>query len=328
MSEARIGVVGATGVVGRQLVGALESQEISPDRITLFGSDRSEGEEVEYLGETLGVEKLEGDAFRAMQLVYLATPAEVSKQLAPKAQGAGAWVVDTSSAFRAEPKVPLVVAGVNDAVLKDVKGRIVATPSAGTAAILLAVRPLGQVESVHVTALFGASSAGNPGILELERQTANLLSGKELDAERFPHRLAFNVIPQVGEFSGELSAEEAAWRTESAKILGQAAFPITGTAMYVPTFYGVVLEVSVRARIGLPEARQAWAKAAHVKVLDAPAEKVYPLPMLVTADPAIHLGRIRAVPGGLNFVVALDNAGRGSALNAAEIGAALLGGAA
>jgi aspartate-semialdehyde dehydrogenase len=185
-----------------------------------------------------------------------------------------------------------------------------------------------------VTALLGASSAGQRGIQELEGQAAGLLSGKEAEPAVFPHRLAFNLIPQVGGHSADSPwmGEEEAVREESLRLwAGQAQVPeVAATLVQVPTFYGHALSLAVK--LGRPasadEVRDAFKGATSVKVLDVPGEKVYPMPMLVTADPTVHVGRIRAVPGEPDCVLlfaAIDNAGRGAALNLVEVGDALLG---
>jgi aspartate-semialdehyde dehydrogenase len=174
----------------------------------------------------------------------------------------------------------------------------------------------------------GASNLGHRGVDELEKQTAGLLTGREPDETPFPHRLAFNLFPQVGEFSGDWTTEELSLRAESARVWGPTP-PVEGTAVQVPTFYGCSLLVTLElARpSSADELRAAFASAKRVKVLDTPAEKIYPMPMLVTADPTVHVGRVRVLatsPSRATFFLAVDNAGRrGAALNAVEIAARL-----
>ncbi|MHB8875804.1 MAG: aspartate-semialdehyde dehydrogenase [Myxococcaceae bacterium] len=325
-----IAVVGASGVVGREVLAALAERGVAPEQLTLFASPRSEGEEVDYAEETLPLEKAAPDAFRGVSLALFCAPAEVAKALAPAAQAAGAWVVDTSAAFRGSDTVPLVLPAVNAAVLRaPFRGRIVCCPSAATAGLVTALEPLRQgfgLVEAQFTALLGASDRGLGGVKELEQQTAALLSGRDVEAARFPHRLAFNLIPQVGEFDGEWTFEERSWRTEAARLWsGPGAPEITGTAVQVPTFFGCCLSVVVKlARPATSEALRASLKAAKgVKLLDAPGEKVYPMPMLCTADPSVHVGRVRMLPGNTDraaLFIAIDNAGRGAAMNAVEIG--------
>jgi aspartate-semialdehyde dehydrogenase len=329
----RIAVVGATGVVGREVLSALFDQGVPSENLTVLASERSSGEELEYGEDTLEVEKTGAESFRGMGLVLLATPADVSRRLAQAAQAAGAWVVDGSAAFRADGTVPLVLPGFNLEVLgSPFKGRIVAVPSAVTSALVSVLEPLRQahgVLQVQVTALMGASSAGQQGVRELEQQTAALLSGREPEAHAFPHRVAFNLVPQVSPFlaSSPWTEEEAGWTLEAARLFASRGETpvVAGTAVQVPTFFGHGLSVHVRLRQPAPvdQLRATLKAAPALKVLDAPGEKVYPMPSLVTADPSIHVGRLRTFPQApewLTLFATVDNAGRGAALNLVEAG--------
>ncbi len=330
-SKVRVAIAGATGVVGREMLGALAERGHPASQVTLLGSARSEGEEVEYLDETLAIEKVEPDSFRGVQLALIATPEGPAKSLAQAAQAAGAWAVDVSPAFRGE-KVPMVLPSVNGAALRAAfSGRVVRTPSPWATGLALALEPLRQrfgLEQVAATVLAGASVFGARGVDALEKETAGLLTGREPDETFFPQRLAFNVVPQLGDFDGEGTREERATVEELATLWG-AATPTSVTAALVPTFYGVsfFVQAKLAKSVTADEVRAALKQGQAVKVLDAPGEKVYPMPMLVTADPAVHVGRVRAgqpSAGWVTLVAALDNAGRGAATTALEIAEALL----
>lgn len=332
-----VAVVGATGAVGREMLAGLAERGLPAERISAFASKRSEGKEVEYGPETLEVEQLAPDSFRGKDLVLLATPADVSRRLAPTAQMAGAWVVDVSPAFRKDGTVPLVLPGLNLDTLQPsaLKGRIVCCPSAVTTALALILAPLQAqfgVAQVQVTALMAASSAGIRGVDELEKQTAGLLSGRDSDTELFPHRVGFNLIPQVGPFleNSAWTEEEAGWTLEVARLfVGRGDTPVVaGTAIQVPTFFGHGLSLNVRLRnpAALELVRTALKGSASLKLLDTPSEKIYPMPMLVTGDPTVLVGRLRHFPQGpewLTLFASVDNANRGAALNALETGAKL-----
>jgi aspartate-semialdehyde dehydrogenase len=262
-----------------------------------------------------------------MKLVILATPPEVSKTLAPAAQAAGAWVVDASAAFRADPNVPLVHPGLNPGAIKGMRGRIVTIPSPLTWALVTALEPLRKsfgLDRAEVTAMVATSSGGVRGIEELERQTAELLSGREPEPSRFPHRIGFNLIPQVGEFDAETerTAEELAWSHESARLWGAGAPTIEGIAVQVPTFYGHGFSVfgRLQKQVSADDVREALRTGAGLKVLDSPQEKVYPMPMLITADPTVHVGRVRVSGNTVSFFGMVDNAGRGAAQNLVDVG--------
>jgi aspartate-semialdehyde dehydrogenase len=342
LEKSQVAVVGATGVVGRELLQALADRGVPSERVTLLGGERSEGTEVEYGEDTLEVEKLEdADSFRGMKVVLLAVPPAIARQLAPQAQAAGAWVVDVSPAFRLDAGVPLALPALSPASLQEgFRGRVVACPSPVTVALALALAPLQAafgVEQVHLTALLGASGSGEKGIKELERGTADLLSGRDVEPQVFPHRLAFNVVPQVGpvEPGSGFTAEELAWADELARLTpGWKQRPVLlGTALQVPTFYGHLLTLTLKlggtadgAPVGVAAVREVLKGAPHLKLLDAPEERVYPMPMLVTQDEAVHVGRVRALPGApgwVTLVAAIDNAGRGAARNAVDVAALL-----
>src|SRR5262245_38962172 len=254
--EAHIAVVGATGTVGREMVALLQALRHPAERVTLLASARSEGEELEYAGETLPVERAEAESCRGIDLALFATPAEVVRQLAPAAQRAGAWSVDVSPAHRADPATPLILPAVNLSVLsRPFGGRIVSCPSPITAALLCALEPLQRtfgVAQVFATALLSASARGRRGIAELEQQTADLLSGRDPEKEVFPHRIGFNLIPQVGEFEGSdgCTSEELAWGREAARIApwGDKLWLIAGTAIQVPTLFAHLLSLEISLR--------------------------------------------------------------------------------
>lgn len=327
----QIAVVGGEGVVGQQVLGALLTRDFPAEGLTILGSTRSVGDEVEYGDDTLEIEPSDADAFRGKHVVILATPEDVSRTLAQQAQQQGAWVVDLSDAFRADPSVPLILPEVNLAAVKaDFSGRIVSVPTPiPTVLGLLCQRLLDKgLRRVHVTALMGASLLGSRGVSELEKQSAGLLSGKEPEESPFPHRLAFNFIPHVGVFGDDAqdSSEERGWNTQLRRLFGDRAPAVSGVAVAVPTFYGHGLSLLLEGD-GLSAAvvRSAFSDNTAVKVLDQPSEKIYPMPMLVTADDAVHIGRIRDVPGTSNvqLFAAVDNAGRGVATAAVEVALAL-----
>jgi aspartate-semialdehyde dehydrogenase len=315
-----VAVVGATGVVGRELVGALAEAGHPPERVRLLASERSSGEDLSYGDETLEVEVATPESLRGTQVVFLATPADVSRALAGPAQAGGALVVDTSRAFVSDLGTPVVFPGVPGGGLGRAPGaRRVRVPGPVTQVLLSCLEPLRAavgLREIHCTALLSASGAGRQGVAELEQQTVGLLSTRELEPTHFPHRLGFNLIPQVGPFSEESGAtlEELAWRAEAGLLWGRAAPLIGGTAVWIPVFYGVltILQTRLGRAVTPAEVRTLLERAPGLKLLDTPAERIYPMPMLVTADPTVHVGRIRPLSGNpevLELVAAVDNAG-------------------
>jgi len=336
--RSRIAVVG-TGAVGREVLTALADADVPSEWITVLGSERGQGEELPYGDDdSLEVERLEDDSFRGQDVVILAVPIEHVRRLAHQAQAAGAWVIDVSPTFRLEANVPLALPALTGGkVTPPSTGRVIATPSPVTTALALGLAPLHErfgLSRVSVTALLGASSAGLGGVRELEKTTADLLSGKETEPVAFPHRLAFNLVPQVGpvEPGSGYTAEELSWSDELERLTPdwRERPVIAGTAIQVPTFFGHMLSVEVELKqdADIEAVRAAWKGSAQVKVLDDASERIYPMPMLVGSDPTVHVGRIRRVPAGARrflLVLTLDNAGRGAALTAVETAAALIG---
>jgi aspartate-semialdehyde dehydrogenase len=313
----RVAVVGASGLVGREVLAALADAGHPEAQVTALASERSVGVEAAYGHTTLEIEAASPDALRGHQLVILAAPAEVARTLAPEAQKAGAWVVDTSRAFLSDLSVPLAAEGFpGDGLERPFTGRVVRVPGPVALGLLRTVEPLRAaygVTGAQVTALLGAATAGARGLTELEESTAQILSGRELEPTHFPHRLAFNLVPQVGPFSETSGGtlEELSWRAEATLLWGAGAPPLDGTAVLVPIFHAALLALHVRlGRAATPaEVRERLRQAPGLKLLDAPGEKVYPMPMLVSADPAILVGRVRASagrPDALELVAALD----------------------
>jgi aspartate-semialdehyde dehydrogenase len=313
-----IAVVGATGLVGQQILAALWQHDVEPDDVRLFAGEASEGEEVDYAEETLPVERVGADAFRGVKAAIFAVPAEVSRALALEAQKAGAWAVDLSGAHCLDPKVPLIAPGVNDGVLdRPFSGRLVSLAQPVSQALVLALEPLRAafgLVSVDATVLCGAASKGRAGTERLSAQTAALLNAKEPEVQVFPHRLAFNVIPGVGDFENGLSAAERALMVEVARVWGAGAGTpeLSATTLFVPTFHGttLVLTAHLAAAADADTVRSTLRASSELKVLDEPSSHIYPMPMLVTDDPSIHVGRIRAQRQRVHLVATVDNAYR------------------
>jgi aspartate-semialdehyde dehydrogenase len=302
----RIAIAGATGALGSQLLAALDEKDHPADELRLFASERSEGEEVDYGGETLPVEPAD---FRGLDVVLVATPLAAARGIIDAATKAGLWVLDFSGANRSDQSVPLVAPGVSE--LPKGPGRVMTVAGPAGLALATLLKPLGA-QWVDVVALYGAAFRGNAGVRLLERQTAELMGGREGDSvEPFAHRLAFNVIPQVGAFAKEghhpFSTEELAVALDVARALPKGPV-LRATAMHVPMFHGITLAVSGQLNEPL-DVSAALKSAAHVKVLDTPGEAIYPMPMLASSDRAVHVGRIRSAGNHFWLVAAVDNAG-------------------
>ncbi len=304
-----IAVVGATGVLGTQLISALGRADYPIEELTLFASEKSAGTEIEAGSETLEIEPIE---FRGVDVALMATPLAVSRALADAAVKAGTRVIDFSGAFRADRAVPHVVPG-----LSPVPGdaRIVGVAGAAGTALSLVLEPLHRATKIawaDVTALHGAAHRGQSGVQALEKQTAGLLSGRHPDSpEPFAQTIAFNAVPHVGAFAKghPQSSEELATALDIARAF-EGAPPVRVTALHVPVFHGLVLSVSLQLEGPLEaEAVRAALKASpRLKLLDQPDEGIYPTALLTADDDAVHVGRLRVAGNHVWLVAAADAA--------------------
>jgi aspartate-semialdehyde dehydrogenase len=314
MPEPLLAVVGATGVVGRQLLTTLLARDVPAERLRLYASEAHAGEEVDYGEEVLPLEPVGPDAFRGVQGAVLAVPPEVARGLASRLEGQGSWVVDTSGSFRLDPKVPLVCAGVNDGVLdRPFSGRVVSVAHPATRGTLGALEPLREkwgLAVADVTVLAGAALYGNAGVAQLSRQTAQLMNGKDPDVELVPHRMAFNVLTAVGPVEAGLSQLERELLVEAARIWTGDAMPaLTATGLLVPTYHGLTLVLSayLKAKVSADAVREVLRASSLLKVIDQPEENIYPMPMLTADDPSVHVGRVRAHHEHVQLVACVDN---------------------
>lgn len=327
----RIALAGATGTVGRAVLQVLEDLEVELAELRLLASARSVGQELEFDGGPVRVAEAKAGAFKGCDVALLATPREASRRLAALARDEGCLVVDDSDAFREEPGVPLVVADVNGAVLDGPLPRgLAANPN--SIAILLSlllapIRTVAGLARVHVTTLQAVSGAGQRGVAQLTGEIAALMNGREPDAPTaFPHRIAFNVLPQIGPpGEGGASGEELKIVRETRAILGAPSLAIQANAIRVPVFYGHSLTVNLRTErpLSADAARELLRKAPGVKVLDDPANAVYPMPVLAVNDDAVHVGRLRedgTQPNGLDLFAVGDNLRIGGATNLVRVG--------
>lgn len=314
MSSPMIAVVGASGLVGREVIVALGNKDHPGEAIIALGTARTEGEEIDFLEETLPLEPVADDAFRGVKAAVLAVPRGAAKALGDQARKAGAWVIDVSGAWAGDATVPLVAPGVAGARSEATGGSTVclAHPLAQALALILSALRSRGLTSVDATLLVGAAAWGHTGVRMLEQQTASLLSGRDPELGPFPHRLGFNIVPQVGEFIGRATGLEELVRLQTVELFGAGAPPMGLTAVAVPTFHGSLLTVTARfsAPPPLDAVRDALKASGELKLLDEPATGIYPMPLLATGDSKVHVGRLRVEGQALQLVAAVDLVGR------------------
>ncbi len=325
----KIAVVGATGSVGREILICLgEADIVTADAVVAIASDRSVGSQVSF-GEDddLTVQALSGFDFKGITHAFFAIEGRAAAKEAKKALDAGAIVIDCSDAFRLEPGVPLVVPGVNDAALGQMKKNIVATPSALAILIACALKPLQDqvpIKRVVVSSYQPVSGAGRLAMDELFSQTRGVYVNDLPTKEHFPKQIAFNVIPQIGDFQGDgYTTDEAALAGEIRKLVGPDIM-LTATCVRVPVFIGQAAAVTVEFESALTAtaARDLWRKTPGLSVVDHRATEGYVTPVESAGDDLVFLSRVRddkTVPHGISFWCVTDNTRKGGGLNAVQI---------
>ena len=285
MGSYRVAVVGATGAVGQQMVACLEERRFPVSQLFPLASERSLGKTVTFLGKEITVEVLSEDSFDGVEIALFSAGGGISKEYGPIAARAGAVVVDNSSAWRMDPEVPLVVPEVNphDIGLYTQRG-IIANPNCSTIQMVVALKPLhdaARIKRVVVSTYQAVSGTGQKAVDELAEQVRALLSCQATKNKVYPHRIAFNVLPHIDVFlSNGYTKEEMKMVNETVKIMGDDSIQVTATTVRVPVFYGHSESVNIETerKITAAEVRRILASAPAVKVLDNPAERVYPAP--------------------------------------------------
>ena len=327
-----VAVVGATGAVGVEMIKTLERRGFPVSQLTLLASKRSVGKTLPFRGAPVAVRELTSDAFRGVDLALFSAGGGISKEFAPAAVRAGCVVVDNSSAFRMDPTVPLVVPEINAADVRGHQG-IIANPNCTTAITLIALYPLHAAfgcTRIFASSYQAVSGTGAKAIAELERQVDEIVHGRQVTREVYPHQIAFNVIPQVDSFlpSG-YTKEEMKMENEGRKIMHHPGFRASVTCVRVPVYraHSVAVSAEFEKPVSVAAALEALRKAPGLDVIDEPAKSEYPLPLHQAGKYNCAVGRLRqdcALENGLCFWVSGDQLLKGAALNAVQIAEELL----
>jgi len=323
-AQHRVAIFGATGLVGRTLLRILEERQFPVAVPRLLASDAGGSRQLAFRGQAIDVEPIGASAFDGVEIALFAVGAELAAEWAPVARTAGARVVDNSSAFRLDERVPLVVPEVNGAVLED-RPMLVANPNCSTIALVVALAPLAReigIERVVVSTYQSASGAGAEALAALERGV-RAPAGEPNEGSGPP--LAFNVVPHIDRFEANgYTKEEMKVILESRKILALPELAITATAVRVPVRVGHSAAVNVRlaAALSPAEARALWRRSPGIEVVDDPEHGRYPMPRDAEGRDEVLIGRVRrdeSQANGLDFFVVSDNLRKGAALNAVQI---------
>jgi aspartate-semialdehyde dehydrogenase len=331
----RVAVVGATGNVGREILNILAERQFPLDEVAAVASARSTGDLIDLgdSGEELKVRNLDHFDFAGWDMALFAAGSKVSATHVPRAAQAGCTVIDNSSLFRMDPDVPLIVPEVNaDAIGGYRKKNIIANPNCSTAQLVVALKPLhdaAKIKRVVVSTYQSVSGTGKAGMDELFEQSRNIFVGDSNVPSVYPKQIAFNVIPQAGDFLEDGSTTEE-WKlvVETKKIL-DPKIKVSATCVRVPVFVGhsEAVNIEFEREISAAEAQGILREAPGVMVVDKREAGGYVTPVEAVGEYATYVSRIRddpTVENGLSLWVVSDNLRKGAALNAVQI-AELLG---
>ena len=329
MSGKRVAVLGATGLVGREMLYTLEQRKFPVSELVPLASPRSAGKKVVFNGEEITVRPVAEDSFKSVDVALFSAGGKTSKQWAPVAAASGAVVVDNSSAWRMDPEVPLIGPEINagDVALAKNKG-IIANPNCSTIQAVVVLYPLHQaagLEYVNISTYQSVAGTGKAAIESLRDGAKAAIKGEDYKDGVYPHGIAFNLLPHIGAFDEEgISEEEWKMVNESRKIMHLPSLRVSGITVRVPIFrcHGESVTAQFARPLCPDEAREILKKAPGVVVRDDPRNAEYPLPSDTAGKDGVYVGRIRRDTGlenALAMWIVGDNLRKGAALNAVQI---------
>jgi aspartate-semialdehyde dehydrogenase len=323
----KIAVVGATGLVGQEMLKILWERKIPISEIYAFASAKSEGTYVDFGNEKIKVEKATVENISKAEFALFSIGEEISLELAPEIAKKGTIIIDNSNAFRMNPDVPLVISEINPEDLKNHKN-IIANPNCSTIQMLVALNPLHKkwkLRKIFVATYQSVSGKGKEAINELIESTRAFLEGKEFVPSAFPYPISFNLIPHIDTFEHEnYSREEMKMVRETHKILHDSSIKVSPTCVRVPVIRGhsEVIYAEFENDFTLEEVYETLEEAPGIKIIDKPQEKLYPMPLFCDGKDEVFVGRIRKDlfdQRAINMWVVSDNIRKGAALNAVQI---------
>ena len=332
MKKYNVGILGATGAVGREMMGILEERDFPVGELRLLASPRSVGKKITFKGEELTVQLADENAFEGLDIVLGAASNAVAKQLAPAIVKAGAVFVDNSSAFRMCDDVPLVIPEINAEDVKKNKG-IISNPNCSTIITLVAVNAINSLSKITgmVASTYQATSgAGAEGPVELRNQMSAIVNGGEITNNVFQYQIAENVIPHIGGFlDNGFTAEEMKMQNEGRKILHLPELKVTCTCVRVPVVrsHSISVTVLTEDELTVEQVRAAVASAKGVKLYDDGEKKEYPMPLVTSGQDIVYVGRIRkdlVFKNAITLWCCGDQVRKGAATNAIQIAEAVI----
>ena len=327
MKQYTVAVLGATGAVGQEMIKILQERNFPVGKLIPLASKRSVGKTVSFRGEEIAIAEAREDAFAGVDIVLGAAQNAIAKEFAPAIVKAGAVFIDNSSAFRMDPKVPLVVPEVNpkDA---DWHSGIIANPNCSTIITVTAVNALNSIAPIRTmtaSTYQAVSGAGAGGPVELMNEVEALREGRSYEPKVLSHQIAYNLIPQIGSESFEgYTTEEMKMQNEGRKIMHLPQLKVSCTCVRVPVVRSHSISVSCHfdVPVTVEQAREVIAKAPGCKLVDDLANKSYPMPLDTSDQDIVFVGRIRpdlTDENGLCLWCCGDQVRKGAATNAVQI---------
>ena len=332
MKTYTVAILGATGAVGQEMMKVLAERNFPVKKLIPLASARSAGKTLTFKGEEVVIAEACDAAFEGVDIVLGAAENDIAKQFAPAIVKAGAVFVDNSSAFRMDPKVPLIVPEVNPEDIKNHNG-IISNPNCSTIITITAVNALNSIAPIRTmtaSTYQAVSGAGAGGPIELANEVAALSEGKTYEPKIFSHQIAYNLIPQIGGESFEgYTSEEMKMQNEGRKIMHLPELAVSCTCVRVPVMRSHSISVSCHfdVPVTVEQAREVIAKAPGCKLVDDLAKKEYPMPLYTSDQDLVFVGRIRpdlTDPNGICLWCCGDQVRKGAATNAVQIAELLL----
>ena len=327
MKQYTVAVLGATGAVGQEMIHILEERNFPVGTLVPLASARSAGKTVKFRGEDVTIQEARDEAFTGVDIVLGAAENDIAQRFAPAIVAAGAVFVDNSSAFRLDPKVPLIVPEINPEDVSWHQG-IISNPNCSTIITVTAVNALNAIAPIRAmtaSTYQAVSGAGAGGPIELMNEVEALREGKAYEPKVFSHQIAYNLIPQIGseQFAGYTS-EEMKMQNEGRKIMHLPELRVSCTCVRVPVVRSHSISVSLHFdhKITVAEAREVLKRAPGVKLVDDLAKKEYPMPLDTSNQDIVFVGRIRpdlTDDNGLCLWCCGDQVRKGAATNAIQI---------
>jgi aspartate-semialdehyde dehydrogenase len=330
--ELSVAIVGATGLVGRELIRLLLQRRFPIKSLRLLASPHSAGKKLQVGEQELEVQETNNTSFTGADIAFFGATPETSRNLVPAAARAGAVVIDDSPVWRMEPEVPLVVPEVNADDLEQHRG-VIAIPNSCTTPIVLALWPIHRVNPVNrliVDTYHPVSATGARAVGELTEQARAVLDGDKAMPHIYPHQIAFNLLPEIDVFMDNGYTKEE-WKLvqEPRKIMHEPDLSISATCVRVPVFvgYSAALHVELSHPMSADEIRDILREAPGIIVQDEPSISLYPQPWTAAGRDATFVGRIRqdaSHPNGIAMWIVSDNLRKGAALNSIQIAEELI----